>query len=87
MLDDLDPAGVAFRQILQKLQGICISRTCIPSSYVIPMNLLNINKKYLASGGFSDIFQGTYRGREVCVKRLRVSATDTPGKVTKGRSS
>ena len=51
------------------------------------MNLLNINKKYLASGGFSDIFQGTYRGREVCVKRLRVSATDTPGKVTKGRSS
>ena len=58
---------------------------CIPSSYILPVELLNIDKNYIASGGFSDVFHGTYRDREVCVKRLRVSATDIPGKVIKGR--
>ena len=85
VLDDLDPAGIAFRQVLQKLQGICTSRMYLPSSHLLPVNLLNINATHLASGGSSDIFQGTYRGREVCVKRLRVSSTGSCEMITKGR--
>ena len=85
VLDVLDPAGVAFRQILQKLQGICTSRMYIPSLHLLPVNLLNVNATHLASGGSSDIFQGTYRGCKVCVKRLRVSSTGSYEMITKGR--
>lgn len=84
MLNDLDPASPAFRQTLRKLQGICSSRTFLPSSHALPVDLLNIDKSPFASGGFSDVFQGTYGGLKVCVKRLRVAATSSPERVTKG---
>jgi len=86
VLDDLDPAGIAFRQVLQKLQGICSSRTLIPSSHTIPVDLLNIDKSPFGSGGFSDVFQGTYSGCVVCVKRPRMSAASSSERVTKGHT-
>ena len=57
----------------------------VPSSYLLPEGKLSINKDRLASGGFSDVFQGTYKGLKVCVKRLRVSSTGSLDKVTKER--
>ena len=56
----------------------------IPTSHVLPTRQLQINKDHLASGGFSDVFRGTFRGLAVCVKRLRVSSTSGPEKVKKG---
>ena len=58
----------------------------VPSSYVLAAAQLNIDKGLVASGGFSDVFQGTYGGLEVCVKRLRVAATSSREKVTKGHT-
>lgn len=86
MLDDIDPASVASKQILQKLQEICTSRMLIPSSHTLPVDLLNIDKRPSGSGGFSDVFQGTYAGSKVCVKRLRMSATSSFERVAKGRT-
>ena len=56
----------------------------IPTSHVLPISELKINRDPIASGGFSDVFRGRFRGREVCVKRLRVSSTGGPEKVKKG---
>jgi len=86
VLDDLDPGSVAFRRVLQKLQGICSSRTLIPSSHSIPVDLLNIDNTPFGSGGFSDVFQGTYAGSVVCIKRPRMSAISSPERVTKGNT-
>lgn len=84
MLNDLDPASLAFGQILRRLQEICKSRMFVPSSHVLRVDLLNTDKSPFASGGFSDVFQGTYGGSKVCVKRLRVSSTSSPERVKKG---
>jgi hypothetical protein len=62
-----------------------MSRMHIPSSHILSTDLLNIDKRPFASGGFSDVFQGMYNGSEVCVKRLRVSSTSNPEKARKGR--
>lgn len=86
-MDNLDPAGVAFRRLLRKLQGICTSRMRVPSSHVLEASQLNISEDHFASGKFSDVFQGTYGSIEVRVKRLRVSSTGGPEKVKKGRTS
>lgn len=82
----MDPKTAAFRQILRKLQSICTSRKRIPTSHVLPLSRLNINKNHIASGGFSDVFQGTYDDLGVCVKRLRVSSTGSPGNVAMVRT-
>jgi len=59
---------------------------CIPSSHILPVRLLNINENHITSGGFSDTFQGTFCGLDVCVRRLRDSSTGPPQKVKKGRA-
>ena len=83
-LDKLDPGSSVFRLILRKLQKICITRMRIPISHFLPNSELRINGDPVASGGFSDVFRGRFRGQEVCVKRLRVSSTGGPEKVKKG---
>ena len=52
---------------------------------MLAVDRLKTDENYTASGGFSDVFHGTYNGLDVCIKRLRVSSTDIPGRVTKGR--
>jgi len=83
-LNGLDHTSGAFRQILRKLQGICTSRMCLPSSYISSTGKLNTDKSPFASGGFSDVFKGTYDGSVVCVKRLRVASTSSMENITKG---
>jgi hypothetical protein len=83
-LIDLEPTSVAFGQILRKLQKICTSRMRLPSSYILPADELNINGGPFATGGFSDVFNGTYRGSVVCVKRLRVASTSSLENIRKG---
>ena len=85
MLDTLEPTSATFRRTLRKLQELCTSQIRVPSSHLLKVELLNINKERIASGGFSDVFRGTYDGGEVCVKKLRVSSTGNSQKVTKGR--
>lgn len=83
MLGGLDPTDPTFGPALQKLGDICMSLERIPSSDALSVDRLNIDEN-ITSGVFSDVFRGTYGGREVRVKRRRVSPADTPGGVTKG---
>ena len=61
------------RRCLHKLQAICGKRRTLPSSYVISGNLSTDGDKPVASGGFSDVWQGIYDERRVCIKRLRTT--------------
>lgn len=79
----MEPPSVAFRQILEKLQGICTYHMFMPSSHVLSSDLLKTSKYPFDSGGFSDVFQGTYAGSEVCIKRLRIASTSSLEKIRK----
>ena len=61
------------RQCLHKLQAICSLRTTLPSSYTISGDLTKVGDEPVASGGFSDVWEGTHNGTEVCIKHLRVT--------------
>jgi len=36
-----------------------------------------------ASGGFGDVYLGTFKGAKVCIKRIRIYSPDGPRKATK----
>ena len=61
------------RRCLHKLQAICGKRRILPSSYNVSGNLSTDGDNPVASGGFSDVWQGVYDGRRVCIKRLRIT--------------
>ena len=67
--------SAAFRKCLRELKKICGSRQILPRSYTLPYNL-TIQSEAFTSGGFGDIYRGTLDRSEVCVKRVRVYATD-----------
>ncbi|KAF9779311.1 CNH domain-containing protein [Thelephora terrestris] len=61
------------RRCLHKLQAICGRHKILPSSYNISGDLTIIDDDPVASGGFSDVWEGTYDGKKVCIKRLRIT--------------
>ena len=61
------------RQCLHKLQAICGLRATLPSSYTISGDLAKDGDDPVSSGGFSDIWEGTYNGTNVCIKHLKVT--------------
>lgn len=56
--------------ILQKLCGACC---LLPDSYIISDGLELTGDYPVAHGGFADVYQGTYKGRAVAVKTLRLT--------------
>lgn len=66
----------ASRRCLHKLQAICSSRAILPSSYIITGGLSKIGDYPVASGGFADVWVGTYGGIGVCIKCPRITLTD-----------
>lgn len=83
-LDALDPTGVAFGQVLLRLQEICTPRMRFPLSQLLPVRLLNVNENHITSSRFSDTFRGTFCGLDVCVRRLTDASISPPWKVKKG---
>ena len=50
-----------------------------PSSHNISDNLTEVGKYPMFTNGASaDVWEGTYYGRKVCIKRLRVSIQSLP---------
>ena len=84
-LDSLDPASPVFRKCLRELRNICGTRLILPTSHTLSASLLNIDSQPIASGGPGDVYEGTFNGSKVCVKRVRVYSKDSPGKATKAR--
>ena len=63
-------------QCLNKLQAICGHHMILPSSYTISGEIARVGNCPIALGGFADVWEGTYGGKKVCVKWLRVSLND-----------
>ena len=82
-LNILQPSGVASRKCLDELRSICGNRGILPTSYTLPLHLLDIHRRPFASGDFGDVYQGTFDGSRVCIKHLRVSAQDDPKRILK----
>ena len=61
------------RQCLRKLHAICDYHMTLPSSYNVSGHLAKVDDHPIADGSFADVWEGTHRGRKVCIKRLRVS--------------
>jgi hypothetical protein len=58
---------------LQKLCGACC---LLPDSHVISDGLELTNELPVAHGGFANVYQGSYRGRPVAIKTLKLSQAD-----------
>jgi len=75
ILDGLDPTCSPFRKCLYELQKTCSSRTILPATYEVSGALTLSTTEVAAYGGFCDVYKGSLDGSDVCIKRLRISAT------------
>lgn len=81
-LTQLDRTGQPFRKCLQVLQKICGLRATLPLSYQVSGALSSVSELPVAFGGFCDVFKGKVdSGADVCVKKIRVCATDNIGEI------
>jgi len=62
---------------------MCGTSATLPPSYTISSHLLNIGPDPFASGGYGDVYKGTFSGSLVCIKRVRVYTKDNPKEATK----
>ena len=62
------------RKLLNELCKICSRHRVIPKSMYIPD--CSKGAVEVARGGFADILQGTYKGRRVAIKVVRVCLKD-----------
>jgi len=52
---------------------------------MLESSVLDISCHPIASGGPGDVYEGTFNGSKVCVKRIRVYSRDGPKEATKVR--
>ena len=81
VLDGLTPASATFPKCLQELRSLCGTRMVLPTSYAQSSRLI-VNPKSFASGGSSEVYQGSLDGLKVCIKRVRVYASEGQGEAT-----
>lgn len=75
------PEKHAFFSTLRRLAG---KHARLPNSMIITENIdISASNQPHTSGGFADIKQGKYQGRNVAVKTLRVAMADDFGKIRK----
>ena len=84
-LDMLDPASSCFQECLRELRNICGTRMILPSSCTVSSSFLNTGLHPVTSWGPGDLYEGTFDGSKVCVKRVQVYSKDGPEKATKVR--
>ena len=64
------------RQCLHRLQAICAHRATLPSSYIISRGIARVGRGPIALCGIADVWEGTYRGKRVSIKSLKIPPTD-----------
>jgi hypothetical protein len=62
---------IKYSAALRKLCGACC---LLPDSHIILDGLEVTSPEPVAYGGFADVFQGSYKGRPVAIKTLRIPA-------------
>jgi len=70
-MDSLEHASPIHRKCLISLHSICGRRAILPKSLLISLGY-NPMEIPLYHGGFADVWKGTYQGRDVAVKVLRI---------------
>ena len=50
----------------------------LPTSYTLPSQLLEIEPNAFLHGGLFSVYKGTFRGSEICAKRIMLYTQDTP---------
>ena len=71
----LDRSGNSSRKCLHVLRKICSSRNILPTACELSRDVSPTHQLPDAVGGFCDVYEGTLSVK-VCIKRLRVSASD-----------
>ena len=68
--------------ISKRFRKLCGHKGVVPASYIIPKERISIVGEHaVAYGGFGDVWRGTYSGRDVAIKALRVYKNDDVYKV------
>lgn len=66
------------------LRKTCAEVGILPSSYYLDNNQMSkVNDVPFASGGYSDVWRGSYKGGDVSIKAFRVYTTDNIRQLTK----
>ena len=66
---------------MRELGRLCRDKAIFPRSYTISPTDLRVDDFPFTTGGFGDVYHGTYNGTRVCVKRLRLYKNDASGTV------
>ena len=77
-LDTPTPARPPFHERLRALRWVCGARRILPGSYALSSTPLITDSHPVASGAVADTYKGTFNGRKVCVKRVRVYSNGNP---------
>ena len=64
------------RQCLLKLQTICGHHAILPSSYIASGQIARVGDGPIARGATADVWEGTYHGKKVSIRRLRAPLND-----------
>ncbi|KAF9648297.1 kinase-like protein [Thelephora ganbajun] len=70
-------------QYLRYLRKLCGSFGIVPSSFMLVPRSVKRAATPFATGGFSDVYEATFKGRPVAIKVLKVTTTANPEKVHK----
>ena len=71
------------RRVAQNAWLRCVQRKILPTSYMLSEGPEQMTDCRPASGGFADIWPGTYNGSHVAMKILRAGNDDTVEKVSR----
>lgn len=82
-IDKLDPSSPASRKCLRELKSTCGTHGVLPTSYILPFDVLDVGQIPFTAGNFGDVYKATYDGSAVCVKRLHVTLQDDRSKADK----
>ncbi|TDL22635.1 kinase-like protein [Rickenella mellea] len=70
-------------QCEQTLRRLCGRAGLLPSSFILKDELCKDGEHAITAGGFADVFSGTYKGKKVALKALRVYGNENLKKVQK----
>ena len=75
-LGAIPPNDDIYTQCLRKLQAICSRHASLPPSYFASGGIARVGDNPIAVGVISNIWEGTYHDKRVCIEHLKVSLND-----------
>lgn len=79
-MNKLDPTHPMFSSCFAELRGICRTREVLPKICAISDALLSTDDVPFASGGFTNMHEGSLNGSKVCVEKVRMYLEVDPRK-------